>query len=362
MAKYRLRDYIGGSSSPGGWTTATSSRRFLNVSTSYSTQSVAGQTLNFPVLFVRGRMKTTQYDTEDVRSAMKPLSLSGTSGSRDVTIEFPATENYGSVDNPRNGQIVFNFPSQMGGSVSASNYRYAVVYRSRLITMTVTVTWSGINTTYGNGSLSADVTYDWKYSVTTDSVSSTNTAWDSAGSYYNDHYYSIDLDGQTISDSNSTGVMNLAYEAVQERNAGGTSGISALVSGTFYGDYGASPSTIGPPSCNALCQREAYSYSGIYDTSNVPDPTSSVSTGNYEGGIVHVDAEYIGNNQIQYTAYSAYNGSGISGGSFYIWYKFETWSPGYTNYYWKIKVNGKAVTGRYIKINGKTYDCYDGNF
>ena len=362
MAKYRLRDYIGGSSSPGGWTTATSSRRFLNVSTSYSTQSVAGLTLNFPALFIRGRMRTTQYDTEEVRSATFAMSLSGTSGSRDVTIEFPATENYGSVDNPRNGQIVFNFPSQMGGSVSASNYRYAVVYRSRLITMTVTVTWSGINTTYGNGSLSADVTYDWKYSVTTDSVSSTNTAWDSAGSYYNDHYYSIDLDGQTISDSNSTGVMNLAYEAVQERNAGGTSGISALVSGTFYGDYGASPSTIGPPSCNALCQREAYTYSGIYETSEVPDPISSVSTGRYEGGIVHVDAEYIGNNQIRYTAYSAYNGSGISGGSFYIWYKFETWSPGYTNYYWKIKVNGKAVTGRYIKINGKTYDCYDGNF
>lgn len=362
MAKYRLRDYIGGSSSPGGWTTATSSKRFLNVSTSYSTQSVAGQTLNFPVLFVRGRMKTTQHDTEDVRSATLALSLSGTSGSRDVTVEFPATEKYGNVDNPRNGEIVFNFPSQMGGSVSASNYRYAVVYSSRLIMMTVTVTWSGINTTYGNGSLSADVTYDWKYSVTTDSVSSTNTAWDSAGSYYNDHYYSIDLDGQTISDSNSTGVMNLVYEAVQERNAGGTSGISALVTGTFYGDYGASPSTIGPPSCNALCQREAYSYSGIYDTSNVPDPTSSVSTGNYGGGIVHVDAEYIGNNQIQYTAYSAYNGSGISGGSFYIWYKFETWSPGYTNYYWKIKVNGKTVSGRYIKINGKTYDCYDGNF
>lgn len=362
MAKYRLRDYIGGSSSPGGWTTATSSKRFLNVSTSYSTQSVAGLTLNFPALFIRGRMRTTQYDTEEVRSATFAMSLSGTSGSRDVTIEFPATENYGSVDNPRNGQIVFNFPSQMGGSVSASNYRYAVVYRSRLITMTVTVTWSGINTTYGNGSLSADVTYDWKYSVTTDSVSSTNTAWDSAGSYYNDHYYSIDLDGQTISDSNSTGVMNLAYEAVQERNAGGTSGISALVTGTFYGDYGASPFTIGPPSCNALCQREAYSYSGIYDTSNVPDPTSSVSTGNYEGGIVHVDAEYIGNNQIQYTAYSAYNGSGISGGSFYIFYNYETWSPGYTNYYWKIKVNGKTVTGRYIKINGKTYDCYDGNF
>lgn len=307
-------------------------------------------------------MKTTQHDTEDVRSATLALSLSGTSGSRDVTVEFPATEKYGSVDNPRNGEIVFNFPSQMGGSVSASNYRYAVFYSSRLITMTVTVTWSGINTVYGNGSLSADVTYDWKYSVTTDSVSSTNTAWDSAGSYYNDHYYSIDLDGQTISDSNSTGVMNLVYEAVQERNAGGTSGISALVTGTFYGDYGATPSTLFPPSCNALCQREAYSYSGIYDTSNVPDPTSSVSTGNYAGGIVHVDAEYIGNNQIQYTAYSAYNGSGISGGSFYIWYKFETWSPGYTDYYWKIKVNGKTVTGRYIKINGKTYDCYDGNF
>ena len=362
MAKYRLRDYIGGSASPGGWTTATASKRFLNVSTSYSTQSVAGQTLNFPALFIRGRMKTTQHDTEDVRSATKPLSLSGTSGSMDVTIEFPATERYGSVDNPRNGKIVFNFPSQMGGSVSESNYRYAVVYSSRLITMTVTVTWSGINTIYGNGSLSADVTCDWKYSITTDSVLSTNTAWDSQGAYYNDHYYSIDLDGQTISDSNSTGVMNLTYEAVQELNAGGTKGISASVEGTFYGDYGASPSTIGPPSCNALCQREAYTYSGIYETSEVPDPISSVSTGNYEGGIVHVDAEYIGNNQIQYTAYSAYNGSGVSGGSFYIWYKFETWSPGYTNYYWKIKVNGKTVSGRYIKINGKTYDCYDGNF
>lgn len=362
MAKYRLRDYIGGSASPGGWTTATASKRFLNVSTSYSTQSVAGQTLNFPALFIRGRMKTTQHDTEDVRSATKPLSLSGTSGSMDVTIEFPATERYGSVDNPRNGKIVFNFPSQMGGSVSESNYRYAVVYSSRLITMTVTVTWSGINTIYGNGSLSADVTCDWKYSITTDSVLSTNTAWDSQGAYYNDHYYSIDLDGQTISDSNSTGVMNLTYEAVQELNAGGTKGISASVEGAFYGDYGASPSTIGPPSCNALCQREAYTYSGIYETSEVPDPISSVSTGNYEGGIVHVDAEYIGNNQIQYTAYSAYNGSGVSGGSFYIWYKFETWSPGYTNYYWKIKVNGKTVSGRYIKINGKTYDCYDGNF
>ena len=52
----------------------------------------------------------------------------------------------------------------------------------------------------------------------------------------------------------------------------------------------------------------------------------------------------------------------FSCGECQIWYKFETWSPGYTNYYWKIKVNGKAVTGRYIKINGKTYDCYDGNF
>ena len=312
MAKYRLRDYIGGSSSPGGWTTATSSKRFLNVSTSYSTQSVAGQTLDFSALFVRyGSMDISDHDEEVDRFANQAVSLSGTSGSMSLSLRLSSDISHGHLENGRNAYVTPQFVPQIGGSITATNVSVSGM------TVTCTLQWSGINPTYGNGHVSYGATYDWKYTVVTDSGTSTNTAWDSQGAYYNDHYYSIDLDGQTISDSNSTGVMNLAYEAVQERNAGGTSGISALVSGTFYGDYGASPFTIGPPSCNVLCQREAYSYSGIYDTSNVPDPTSSVSTGRYEGGIVHVDAEYIGNNQIQYTAYSAYNGSGISGGSFY---------------------------------------------
>lgn len=358
MAKYRLRDYIGGSSSPGGWTTATASKRFLNVSTSYSTQSVAGQTLDFSALFIRnGTMDISDHDEEVDRFANQAVSLSGTSGSMSLSLRLSSDISYGHLENGRNAYVTPSFVPQIGGSITATNVSVSGM------TVTCTLQWSGINPTYGNGHVTYGATYDWKYTIVTDSCASTNTAWDSQGAYYNDHYYSIDLDGQTISDSNSSGTLYLTYKkGVSGPDLAGRYGIFATVEATFYGDYGATPSTLFPPSCNALCQREAYSYSGIYNTSNVPDPTSSVSTGNYAGGIVHVDAEYIGNNQIQYTAYSAYNGSGISGGSFYIWYKFETWSPGYTNYYWKIKVNGKTVTGRYIKINGKTYDCYDGNF
>lgn len=350
MPKYRLRNYIGGSSSPGGYQPVSVSKRFLNVTTTLSTEDVEGQRLPFLAAFVRP-LNTTQYNEEVDRFSNQAVSLSGASGSRSLSLSLSSGISYGHLENGRSAYVTPSFPSQAGGSITATNVRVSG------LTVSCTLQWSGINPIYGNGSVNFGATYDWLYSVTTDTVPTNSVAYDIVTSNYSDHFYNIDLDGQTITQGN----YRYTYSVVHTQNAGGTSGVGGSCRCTYYGDTGDLPFTQTPPSCVALCQRQAYTYSGIYNTSHVPDPTTNVSSGRFEGGITQVDVEYIGNYQIRYTAYSSYGGGGISGGSFYIFYGYETWRPGYTNYYWKIKVNGTAVTSRYLKINGTVYDCYNGS-